>query len=452
MATIAGEFDVAAEAATRDSGLRRDIGAFAFAAAIVNITIGGGIFSLPAGMMRAAGPYALVAYLLCAAAMAGVVLCFAEAGSRVPTSGGIYGYVEAAFGPLAGFVTGMILWLTCVLANGGIAAALADALGSLVPAIASTAARIAIILSVLGVLTVINLVNVRVASRFVALVTLVKLVPLALFVGIGALHVSHAKLWAGEPPRADGIGHAVLLSLFAFQGMETALGASGEVRDPARTLPRALIAAMAFVTLFYIAIQLVAQGLMGAGLAASHAPLVDALATVDPRLGLLILAGMAISLGGWLGSDILGSPRMLFAFARDGTLPAVLGRVSARNGVPWVAILVHTAIGAALAITGTFDQLAVLASLGACSAYIAGMAATWLLRRRDVALAGIPLRLPALGFWCLLGIGSMAAAILLAQWSEIGGLIIAIAISALLYAISGRNRARRSPPSRGPAG
>src|SRR6201999_1065469 len=94
--------------AARDEGLDRGIGTYALATATVNAVIGAGIFSLPAGMARAAGPDALIAYLVCAAAMAAVVLCFAEAGSRVPTSGGPSGTVEAAFGPLAGFVSGVL--------------------------------------------------------------------------------------------------------------------------------------------------------------------------------------------------------------------------------------------------------------------------------------------------------------------------------------------------------
>jgi amino acid transporter len=335
----------------------------------------------------------------------------------------------------------MLTWLTCVLANGGIAAALADALGGLVPALATPVARIAIIVTTLTGLVSINLAGVRTASRLISAVTVVKLLPLALFVGVGLFHLSPAKMWAGDAPRIDGIGRAILLSLFAFQGMETTLGASGEVRDPVRTLPRALIGAMAFVTIFYIAIQLVAQGLMGATLGASKAPLVDAMAQIDPRLGLVVLAGTAISLGGWLGSDLLGAPRMLFAFARDGFLPAALGRVTPRTNVPAVAIIVHGGIAAALAITGQFEQLAILSALGGCVLYVAGCAAAWRLRRRGVALAGKALRLPALGVWCGIGIGSMVALIALAQWDEIGGLAVALALFGLLYAITARGRA-----------
>ncbi|HLZ79818.1 MAG TPA: APC family permease, partial [Sphingomonas sp.] len=373
-------------AANRDAGLRRGIGAFGLAAATVNAVIGAGIFSLPAGMARAAGPYALIAYLLCALAMAAVVLCFAEAGSRVPTSGGPYGTVEAAFGPLPGFVMGVLLWLAAVLASGGIAAGLADALARFVPALGGAVPRAAIIIVVMGGLTLVNLAGARVASRLIAAATTIKLLPLLLFVGVGLLFLDPARLHAGAAPDVGGVGRAVLLSLFAFQGMETALGVSGEVSNPARTLPRALIGAMAFVTVAYVAIQLVAQGLLGAGLGASRAPLADGMALVDPRLGLLLLVGTAVSLATWLGSDILGAPRMLFAFARDGFLPKALGRVSARH-VPANAILVHVLIAITLAVTGTFEELVVLSSLAGCALYIGGCAAAWRLRQRDVQLA-----------------------------------------------------------------
>ncbi|WP_019830947.1 APC family permease [Sphingomonas sp. PR090111-T3T-6A] len=416
----------------RDEGLSRGIGTFGLAAATVNAVIGAGIFSLPAGMARAAGPYALVAYLFCAVAMGAVVLCFAEAGSRVPTSGGPYGYVEQAFGPLPGFVMGVLLWLAAVLASGGIAAGLADALAHFFPVLAGALPRAGIIVGVLGGLTLVNLAGARIASRLIAGATAVKLLPLALFVGVGLFFLDPAKIGAGVAPDAAGVGRAVLLSLFAFQGMETALGVSGEVANPARTLPRALIGAMLFVTIAYVAIQMVAQGLLGAGLGASKAPLADGMATIDPRLGLLLLAGTALSLAAWLGSDILGAPRMLFAFARDGFLPRALGEVSARK-VPANAILVHAAIAITLAVTGTFEELVVLSSLAGCALYIGGCAAVWRLRQRDVALAGPPVRLPALGLWVVLGIVSMAACIALASWAEIGGLFAVIAGSVLLY-------------------
>lgn len=425
--------DIAAEETHRDQGLRRGIGFIGLTAAIINVVVGAGIFSLPAGMAQAAGPYALLAYLVCALAMGAVVLCCAEAGSRVPTSGGIYGYVEAAFGPLPGFVAGVLLWLSCVLACGGIAAALASALGSLAPALQGPGPRAALIAGSIGVLIWINCLGVRTASRLISAATAIKLIPLAIFVGVGVFFIDPSRLGRGAAPGIDGVGRAVILSLFAFQGMETVLGANGEVDRPAKTLPRALIASMAFVALLYIAIQLVSEGLLGSALATSKEPLADALSQVNPALGLLILLGAILSRFAWIGSDLLGAPRVLFAFARDGFLPSVLGRVSEKGRVPVAAIITHGLLAIALGITGTFEQLAVLSVLFTCLLYVGGCAAAWRLSRRDVALLGAPLRLGGLGLWVVIGMGSMGAVIALGQPLEIAGLAAAVMLSCLLY-------------------
>src|SRR6202041_1418314 len=107
----------------------------------------------------------------------------------------------------------------------------------------------------------------------------------------------------------------LILAMFLFTGMETALCASGEVRNPARTIPRALIIALLAVTLLYVIIQFVAQGILGSALAESTVPLADAMSRVSPALRLLMLAGAALSMLGYLTADLMGTPRVLFAFA-----------------------------------------------------------------------------------------------------------------------------------------
>src|ERR1051325_2914268 len=94
-----------------DSALVRVLGVWGLAAGIVNITIGGGIFRLPAGVAAAVGAAAPLVYVVCAVAMGFIVLCFAEAGSRVSLTGGLYAYVEVAFGPIVGFIAGVLLWV-----------------------------------------------------------------------------------------------------------------------------------------------------------------------------------------------------------------------------------------------------------------------------------------------------------------------------------------------------
>jgi amino acid transporter len=429
-----GPGDALHPASLRDAGLLRRIGPLSLAAAIINGVVGAGIFSLPAAMSQAAGNLAPFAYLLCAIAMGMVVTCLAEAGSRLPTSGGVYGYVADAFGPFAGFLCGMMTWLASVLACGGIASAFAGTIGSVVPFAAGGLGRALVILAAIGGITVVNLCGVRGGAGLVSISTAIKLVPLLLFV---ALALFAGPLVLSDTPTlpAHDFARAVILGMFAFSGMETVLGASGEVADANRTVPRAMFGAMGFVLLLYVAIQLVAQRLLGPALAQQAAPLAAAAAKVSHAAGGLLVAGAALSMLGWIGSDILGAPRVLFAFARDGLLPAVLGRVHPGSRVPHVAILFHACLAASLAISGSFVGLAVAATLNTAGLYFLGCGAAWVLHRRGTQMAGAPLTLRFLPVASVLGMVSMVLLIGVASQAEITGFVLLVAASTAIYAI-----------------
>jgi APA family basic amino acid/polyamine antiporter len=418
----------------RDAGLKRRIGAFALAAAIINGVVGAGIFSLPSAMAAEAGARAPLAYLLCAVAMGMVVTCFAEAGSRLPTSGGVYGYVADAFGEYAGFICGMLTWMASVLACGGIAAAFAATVGSVLPAAATGIGRAALILAAIGGIAWVNLRGVQGGARLVTISTVIKLLPLLLFVLLGCLGQG-AAVKLPVSPLGDGFARAVILGMFAFSGMETVLGASGEVAEPHRNLPRALFGAMGFVLLLYVAIQLGAQHLLGAALAHQGAPLAAAAGRVSATAGNILVAGAGISMLGWIASDILGAPRLLFAFARDGLLPGILGWVHARTHVPYVAIMAHAALAAAMAISGSFTGLVVASTLNTAGVYVLGCAASLVLHRRGVQAMGKALRVPGLPIIAVLGVCAMVAIIFAARAVEILGLLGVIGGSSLLYAV-----------------
>ena len=425
----------------RDAVLRRHIGPLALAAAVVNGVVGAGIFTLPAAMAQAAGSRAPVAYLLCALAMSAVVLCFAESGSRLPTSGGAYGTVTVAFGPLAGFVCGILTWMASVLACGGIAGALAGTVGTVVPALASGPGRAAVILCSIGAIAAVNLRGVRQAAWMVSAMTLVKLVPLSLFVIVGAV-----VLLAGGVPRPPplpatrgaGLADAVILGVFAFSGMETPLAASGEVADGHRALPRALFGAMGFVLVLYVGIQLVAQRLLGAQLVGQPAPLAVAASLAGPLARAVLVAGTGLSMLGWMGSDILGAPRILFAFARDGLLPRVLGRTGPRSHAPDVAILVHAAIAAGLAVSGSFTGLIVASTLNTAGLYFLACGAAWVLHRRGTRSVGTPVRFRLLPAASLCGMTAMLLLACVAPRDELLGLVAVIVGSVVLYALMRR--------------
>jgi basic amino acid/polyamine antiporter, APA family len=422
----------------RDIGLVRAVGPWAFAAGIVSIIVGAGIFAVPAALAARVGPYAPLAFLACGLAVGAVAVCFAEGGSRVSTSGGVYGVIEAAFGPLAGYVSGTLLLVCCVLACGAVAAALGDVGATLFPPSITGIVRNAIVVGVIGLIALVNIGGVARGARLVSGTTALKLAPLAIFIvaGAGAIHSSNFVVTV--QPDAQGVGRALILAVFALVGMEVSLSASGEVVEPHRTIPRALTVAMLSTTILYVVIQVIAQGILGTALATSKVPLADAMGRIHPALRAMMLAGTALSMFGWLASDILGSPRQLFAFARDGLLPRVLGRVHPRSRAPFVAILCYSIIAIILALTGTFTELVALSTLATAALYVAGCTASWVLARRGVALSGTPLNFRFLGAATFVGVSSMLALIALGSPQEIIGLATLIAVSMFLYLIQAR--------------
>jgi basic amino acid/polyamine antiporter, APA family len=374
-----------------ETSLVRAVGTLGLAAGIVNLTIGGGIFRLPSGVAALVGPAAPLAYLVCAAAMALVVLCFAEAASRVSLTGGVYAYVEVAFGPLPGFITGVLLWVGLTSALAAVSSFFADSVAALVPAFASPNAKRALILVVFAILAGLNVRGVRGASRFNTVMTAAKLVPLLVFVGFGFLALRTENLrWTSMPASSD-VARASLLLIFAFLGIEAALVPGGEVRDPARTAPRAIFLAMIAIVAVYLAIQVAAQGVLGPSLATQATPLAAAAGVAAGPWGrTLILVGSSLSMFGYVSGMTLSVPRMLFAFARDGFLPGAVASVHPRFRTPHVAIVIQTAIAALLALTGSFEPLAILANGSVLVVYAACCLAALELRRRDVRLEGSP--------------------------------------------------------------
>jgi basic amino acid/polyamine antiporter, APA family len=223
----------------------------------------------------------------------------------VPTSGGVYGIIEAAFGPLAGYVSGTLLWVCSVLACGAVADALGDVAATLFPQSLGGPVRGTAIVSVIGAVALVNIGGVTRGARLVSATTTLKLSPLVIFIVAGSTAVHTSNFAPTVQPDAQGFGRALILAVFALVGMETSLCASGEVARPNRTIPRALAIALVSTTILYVAIQVIAQGIPGASLATSKAPL-----TVSAdRLNSVVAAGR----GTWLLSGFGGVAACLSA-------------------------------------------------------------------------------------------------------------------------------------------
>src|SRR3954467_15788209 len=287
---------------TSDAGLVRAIGARQLTASVINVTIGAGIFVLPAVASAGLGPAAPIAYIVCAVLMALIVCCFAAAGSRVSLTGGVYAYVDVAFGPFVGFLAGVLYFLMATFAVASVSSAFAGSVGALWPAADTPAARAMLIAALFGTLAGVNVIGVKRGVRLVEIMTAAKLLPLLLLVVTGIWSVNPAFLRWPALPTGAAIGRTAIVLIFAFVGLEVALVPSGEVRDPARTVPRALFSALAITTTMYLLIQGVAQGLLGPSMPEhANAPLAEAAGRVLGGGGrLVVLVGATVSMFGYV--------------------------------------------------------------------------------------------------------------------------------------------------------
>ena len=424
--------------------LVRVIGTFGLAAGIINITIGGGIFRLPANVASTMGPSAPIAYIVCALAMGLIVLCIADAGSRVSLTGGPYAYVGTAFGPYFGFISGVLLFMLGTFATAAVSTVFAASIGQLVPALSGRATTTLVLIAAYAFWSFVNFRGVTLSVRLNSIATIAKLLPLLLVAIGGAFFVSASNLAIEAVPPAGDIARASLFLIFAFAGVESALVPSGEVRDTARTVPRAIGLAMAVITVLYIALQVVAQGILGDGLAqATATPLADAAGmSMGGWARAILLAGASISTFGYLGGMTLSMPRALFALARDGFLPRGLAAVHPQHRTPHTAIVVQSLLTLVLAVSGTFEQLAILANVSALALYFGCALASWRLRQMNVATSGRAFTVPAATIvpwlacaviaWLLTGVTSI-------EWL---GFVICVGVASMVYGVTRTARRR----------
>src|SRR5881398_3635711 len=425
-----------------DDQLVRGIGLPSLTANIVSSTIGAGIFVIPATVAKGLGSAAPLAFLCCAIAMVLFVTCFAIAGSRVSLTGGLYAYVEVAFGKYLGFLAGMLYFLTALGAVAGVVNVLANSIALVIPFLGGPLMRVVVMLTVYGVLVFINIRGVREGAGAVTTITVAKLLPLLLFIGVGIFFINPQNLsWPGWPG-SKALGDSVILLIFAFVGIEVALIPSGEVKNPARTVPRSAYLALVVTTIIYITIQLVAQGTLGADLPNyKDAPLAEAAAKFLGSIGrTTLLAGATISAFGFVTSDILSSPRMIFAFGRDGALPAFFAHVHPRYRSPDVAIITYAVLAFSLSVTGTFEQLAVLSNVAVLLMYLLCCAGCWFLVQRDIRTEGQPFNFPGMKIVPVLAIIAIIWILSHATVREFAVNGILLALASVVYLIRGQFR------------
>ncbi|PIQ17653.1 MAG: amino acid permease [Flavobacteriaceae bacterium CG18_big_fil_WC_8_21_14_2_50_34_36] len=368
--------------------LKRSIGLWGLSSNIINTIVGAGIFVIPGIVAAGLGSASIFAYLFCGFLVVLVMLCFAEVGSKITHPGGAYAYIEETFGKYAGFLAAVLFLISMISSDAAIANALADLIGAVFPFFQHKLVKTLFFILLFSGLAFINIKGVKEGVRFVMMITIIKIIPLLAIVFIGFKDIEIHNLYWETIPSLKDLGEISLILFFAFQGAESGLSISGEIKNPQKTIPRAIFISIAGVLILYILIQTVAQGVLGNALATfQENPLGELANQIFGPIGLtLITIGAGVSIFGTLSSALLSTPRILFSAAKDKVIPFnILSSVHKKYVTPYIAIIVYAATGFVFASFGGFKQLAIISSAAILIIYL------------GVAIAVIKLRKTAYG-------------------------------------------------------
>jgi APA family basic amino acid/polyamine antiporter len=357
----------------KNEGLKRVVGITGLSLNIVNLTVGAGIFVLPAIVGIELGAFSIFAYIFCGVMMATIMLCYAEIGTRVTNSGGSYAYVEAAFGDLAGFI---VNWLAVfgwsILGSSALINIVADSLSVIFPVFTIPWVRALLFAVLLGFLMVTNIRGAKEGVAFIKVITIIKLLPLLAIVIFGFSYIDAGNLQWENLPSLGTFSNSTLALFFAFAGFETALGVSGEIKNPKRTIPLGIFIGGGLVLVLYMLLQIVTQGVLGEDMGlVKDGPLAAVAEKIIGSIGgLILLIAAAISCFGSVSSDILNTPRVIFAGSNDGLFPKFLGKVHPKFATPYWSIAAFVVMIFIFSIIGDFKQLALLASAAILLIYL----------------------------------------------------------------------------------
>jgi len=365
-----------------EADLVRGIGRWDLVAIAINGIIGAGIFGLPSKVYSLIGTYSLIAFVACAVVVALIILCFAEVSSRFEETGGPYLYAREAYAPAVAFEIGWLIWLARVTAFAANCNLLINYLSFFWLSATNPFWRASVIVLVVTALAIINLLGIRQAAIVSNIFTVGKLVPIIIFIAAGLFFLNPGAYEFGPHPTTGAFSQSVLLLVYAFTGFEMATIPAGEVRDPQRNLPRALLIAILVVAILYIMIQVVCVGTLP-GLAQSQKPLADAGSQfLGVAGGAIISAGALISITGNLNILLLSGSRLPFAMAEQKQLPEFIGSVHRKFFTPWVSILITAALMLFLTLKSSFVAALTISTIARLVTYGATCLALPMFRAR----------------------------------------------------------------------
>jgi amino acid transporter len=393
----------------------------------INGVVGSGVYLLVSPLAQRAGAASVAGVVACGLLCTLIALCFAELSSMHERSGGPYLYAREAFGRVVGFAVGWLGAATGLLGFAAVANGFAATLARSVPAVGSPTARAAVALTVVLLFGAINLAGVHVGGRTSTVLSIAKLGPLLLLVVLGLPHVTLAVLGQvfvappigpGGAPVAWGpaVASAAFLAIFMHSGFEYAVVPAGEIQNPRRNVPLAVVGSLLFASALYAVLQVVSLSVLpdlghalAPGAQARTQPLLDVAQALlgAPGNTLLSLAAL-VSMLGFCAGVALVAPRYLVALSQDDYLPKAFAVHSAR-GTPALAIALSTALVCALSLALGYTSLVDASNVVILSGYALTALAALVLRFRQPA-ADRPVRLP---FGVLIPAAACLSAVLL---------------------------------------
>ncbi len=412
--------------------LQRSITKWEMVLLFINGVIGAGIFGLPSKAFAQTGVYSIGAFVVCAVAVFVIILCFAEVSSRFDKTGGPYVYALNSFGRLPAFLTGWLLLVTRFITFAALINLLIVYLSVFSDWFEEPASRILMIVGLILFLAWINHVGVKSSTRVSSFLTIGKMLPLLLFVAVGLFFIEPRNFDISHVPDFSSFSSTVLLLVFAFGGFESVLVNSGEVRNPARSLPVALLLATAIIAFMYLLIQIVSIGTLP-GLASSDKPLAEAAGIFMGSRGSTIIAiGALISITGTLNAIMLVGSRLPFAFSEENQFPKLFSYVHPRYRTPTWSLLLFAAITIIISITNTFIYAATLSAITRVMIYGIVCIALILLRRKQDRKTYF-YKIPFGNVIAILGLLLTIWLVSSSKWNELRDVGIAIGIGALIY-------------------
>jgi len=417
--------------------LKREIRRWDLVLLLINNIVGAGIFGLPSRIYTLSGIHSIPALFVCAGVVFVLVLNFAEVASRFQRTGGPYLYTLEAFGRWPAFVIGWLILITRLATYAALLNLLVTYLGYFSPALLEKVVnRYGIIIGITALLTLVNYRGVRNSTLLNNCLGVVKLLPLLVFIVAGLFFLQPELIATQQPlPSWSDFSGTVFILVFAFTGFEATLVNTGEVHNPARDIPFALIASISFIAVFYGLIQVVSIGTLP-GLAASDKPLTDAAATfMGPVGGAFITLGAMVSISGTLNAVMLVGSRVPYALSAEGQFPRFLSQLHPGFRTPVYSLLIFSGVSLLSSLSGSFIYAASISVISKILILLTVCAALIKLRRQEKETEPIHFRLGYGYFWAIIGMAACVWLLASADLGQVSSVMITTMIGLIFYRI-----------------